>query len=451
MKLRQYQQQAIDDLRQAYGSGRRAPLFVLPTGGGKTFVFTHLTQLAVFRGNRVLILVHRAELLDQASRSLSSLSVDHGLVSPRHIRQYDKPVQVASVQTLVRRLNSFPEPDLIIIDEAHHAVAGTWDKICKKYANSKLLGVTATPCRSDGAGLHHAFDDLVMGPSIQELIDDDYLVKPRVFAPTTISTQGMRKRGGDFATSDVVEAMDKPTITGDAIKHYRNFAMGRPAIAFCASVSHAEHVAAQFNQTGINAKSISGLTPDDERRDAIQGLRDGALSVLTSCDIISEGTDIPRVECAILLRPTQSLSLYLQQVGRVLRPFDGKQDAIILDHVGNVMRHGLPNEDRDWTLDGGAVQDAKPEDETVKQCEKCFATYRPQPVCPECGHQNTPKVREIQEQDGELQEITEIKRQQKREVGKARTLEELQRIERERGYKRGWAYHVYHSRQRRRA
>lgn len=451
MQLRTYQQTAIDDLRGAYAAHKRAPLFVLPTGGGKTFVFTHLTQMAVAKNKRVFILVHRAELLDQASRSLTELGVDHGLISPKYIRQYQKPVQVASVQTLVRRLKSVPAPDLIIIDEAHHAVAGTWAKICDHYPSAKLLGVTATPCRSDGAGLHHAFDAMISGPSIGDLIDQGYLSQPRVFAPATVDMSGVRKRGGDYAADQVAERMDRPTITGDSIKHYKRFAADRPAIAFCASVAHAEHVAAQFRESGISAKTVSGNTPDNERREAIEGLRDGRLSVLTSCDIISEGTDIPRVECAILLRPTQSLSLYLQQVGRVLRTYPGKTDAVILDHVGNVMRHGMPQEDREWSLDGGAVETKDQQVESVRQCEKCFAAFRPAPQCPECGHQNEVNVRKVDEVSGELAEITEVKRQQKIEVGRARTLEQLQRIGRERGYKPGWALYVYNSRGRRTA
>lgn len=233
MNLRNYQQQAIHDLRVSYGTGHRAPLFVLPTGGGKTFVFTHLTQMSVARGKRVLILVHRSELLEQASASLTELGVSHGLISPKYPRMYGYPVQVASVQTLVRRLKSVPEPDLIIIDEGHHAVAGTWAKICNNYANSKILGVTATPCRSDNQGLADIYDDLVLGPSISDLIDDGYLVKPRVFAPTTINVSGVKSIAGDYSSKEI--AARASVITGDCIQHYRKYAHGKPAIAFCAN------------------------------------------------------------------------------------------------------------------------------------------------------------------------------------------------------------------------
>lgn len=446
MKLRPYQEKAIDDLRASYASGHRAPLFVLPTGGGKGLVFTHMTKLAIAKGNRVLILVHRSELVDQSSRNLFELEIDHGVISPRHVQQYTKPVQVASVQTLVRRLAKVPTPDLIIIDEGHHAIAGTWDKICKHYRSAKMLGVTATPCRTDGAGLIGAFDDMILGPSVAELVDQGYLVKPRVFAPTTIDTTGMRKRYGDFVAGDVEKVVDRPIITGDAIKHYTKHAFGKPAIAFCASVAHAEHVAQQFQMAGIKSLCISGQTPDAERRKAIEDLRDGHLMVLTSCDIISEGTDIPRVECAILLRPTNSTSLYLQQVGRALRTFPGKTEAIILDHVGNAVRHGLPTQDRDWSLEGGDLKKQNAETETVMQCKSCYHVFRPQPACPECGHVNESKERKLEQSDGELVEITEEIRKKRAEVGRARSLDELIKIGKQRGYKPQWAHRIFAAR-----
>lgn len=448
MQLRNYQQKAIEDLRVSYGTGHRAPLFVLPTGGGKTFVFTHLTQMSVARGKRVLILVHRSELLEQASRSLTELGVPHGLIGPKYPRMYSYPVQIASVQTLVRRMKTVPEPDLIIIDEGHHAVAGTWGKICKNYANAKILGVTATPCRSDNQGLSDIYDDLVLGPSISDLIDEGYLVKPRVFAPKTISVSGIKKIAGDYAASEIAKRAS--LITGDCIEHYRKYADKKPAIAFCASINHAKEVADSFCSAGYRALWISGSTPDDIRKKMIELLRDGGLDILTSCDIISEGTDIPRVECAILLRPTQSLSLYLQQVGRVLRPFPGKSDAIILDHAGNVMRHGMPQDDREWELTDGIKKDSdESRTESIRQCEVCFAVFSPRPTCPQCGHQNAVKERKIDFAEGELTELQHVIREKRREVGRARTLEELQRIAAQRGYKKGWAYHVYNTRRNR--
>jgi len=457
MNLRPYQADAVTELRQAYASGARAPLFVLPTGGGKTFTFVFVGQSAVERGNRVLILVHRQELLMQASRSLTAMGVKHGLIAAGHVTTGD-PVQVASVQTLIRRLDKQPfHFDLIIVDEAHHAIAGSWRKVIDAFPAAKVLGVTATPVRSDGKGLRDVFDRMVTGPTVQQLIDMGHLVKPVVYAPPTqLDMTGVRRRMGDYDKQQLNERVDKPTITGSAVEHYRKLCDRQPAIAFCVSVVHAQHVAQQFRAAGYAAMAIDGSMDDALRKKAIDDLGNGRLHVLTSCDIISEGTDIPVVAAAILLRPTQSMGLFIQQVGRALRPAPGKDRAIILDHVGNCMRHGLPQEDRDWTLDGLPDAGKRKKDDDVppvKQCEKCFAVFTPQPVCPQCGHVPEVKAREVKHVEGELQELDAamIQAQRKREIGKAQTLEELQEVAKRRGYKPGWAKYIWASRQSRRA
>lgn len=455
MLLRPYQQDLVSALRVSYATGHKAPLVVLPTGGGKTYFFSYVAEQAVARGNRVCILVHRQELLLQASRSLRSMGIAHGLISPM-FNMNNEPVQVASVQTLIRRLKRQTLPfDLIVSDEAHHAVAGSWRKILDQYPNAKVLGVTATPIRTDGQGLSEIFDDLIVGASMATLIDMGYLVRPVVYAPpTAVDLSGVRKRGGDFDAQQLTERMDKPTITGSAVEHYKRLCAGKPAIAFCASVAHAQHVAEQFRQAGFKSVSLDGTMLDTERKAAIDGLANGSIHVLTSCDIVSEGTDIPVVEAAILLRPTQSTGLYLQQVGRALRAAPGKTHATILDHVGNVLRHGMPEEHRDWTLDGIAKPAAANDNDKpmlLKQCERCYAVFKPSPVCPQCGHIHVTKEKQIAETEGELQQvdpavIEAMRREQRREIGKARTLEDLQKIAKERGYSKGWAYHVYRAR-----
>lgn len=358
MELRPYQVQAVAELRDCYRRGARAPLYQLPTGGGKTVVFCHISEGATKRGKSVWIVVHRQELLYQCSRALEGLGVMHGLIAPGFTPGIEH-VQVASVQTLVKRLDSgrAAPPDLIVLDEAHHATAGSWRKIIEACPNSRLLGVTATPVRLDGQGLGVAgggvFDALVSGPTIPELIAQGFLSPPVVYAPPTqLDLSGVRMVGGDYAQGEIGRRMDKPTITGDVVAHYRRICNGAPAIAFCASVEHAKHVAADFRGAGFRAESLDGKMPDGQRKTLIDELGRGHLNVLTSCDIVSEGTDIPVVMAAILLRPTASMGLYLQQVGRALRPAPGKTRAVILDHVGNCLRHGLPDEDREWSLAG---------------------------------------------------------------------------------------------------
>ena len=447
MQLRGYQQQAIDDLRNAYRAGAKAPLLCLPTGGGKTIIFSAIANSAAARGKQVLILVHRRELLHQASRKLVDIGLDHGLIAAG-MAATDQPVQVASVQTLVRRLSRMDwQPSLMIIDEAHHASAGSWTAILDKWPDAFRLGVTATPCRLSGAGLGTAFDQLVLGPSVADLTDWGFLSPARIYAPPVIADlSGLRRRAGDYAADQASTAMNRPTVTGDAIAHYQRLAGAQRAIAFCCSVDHASHVAASFNTAGIPAATLLGNTPD---RDAVVAAFDaGSVQVLVTVDVVSEGFDIPAASCAILLRPTQSLGLYLQQVGRVLRPAPGKDAAIVLDHVGNVHRHGFPDDHRDWSLADGVRTASVQSAPSVRTCPECFAAFKPQPICPCCGATCAPiKSRVIREMAGELTELRrEAVRASKRDQGRARTLPQLLALAKERGYSPGWAYRIYHAR-----
>lgn len=454
MQLRGYQQQAIDDLRAAYRAGARAPLLCLATGGGKTCIFSAIAQSAVARGRNVLILVHRRELLHQASRKLTAIGVDHGLIAAR-MAMTDQPVQVASVQTLVRRLHIMTwQPSLIIIDEAHHAAAGSWDRVLRHWPDAFRLGVTATPCRLDGRGLAQAFDHLVLGPSVASLIDAGYLTGARIYAPPQVADlSGIRKRAGDYAADQAADAMNRPTVTGDAIAHYRKLADGQQAIAFCCSIDHANAVCSAFTAAGINVATLLGNTPDRDQIVAAFGA--GSLKILVTVDVVSEGFDIPAASCAILLRPTQSLGLYLQQVGRVLRPAVGKELAIILDHVGNVARHGFPDDHRDWSLADGVRTTSVQSAPSVRTCPECFAAFKPAPQCPVCGATCAPENRRIiKEVPGELKELNkeyvrqriQERQRDRRDQGRARTLPELLALAKQRGYSPGWAYRIFHAR-----
>lgn len=473
VQLRGYQQRGADDIRGAFRTCR-AVLYVLATGGGKTFTFSYIGQSAAAKGNAVLILVHRSELLEQSSLSLASLGVRHGIIAPpKKIKQVnaahfevlgasfladDQPVWVASVQTFVRRLSKWAHTfRLVIVDEAHHAVAGQWAKSIEACNRAHILGVTATPTRTDGLGLGRAvggqFDVMVQGPSTRDLIDSGHLVQPTVYAPPlNVQWDQVTSSSGKLNEKKAESLIDTPTITGDAVDHYKKLLGGKPTIAFCSSIDHANHVAMGFRGAGYRSVAVSGRDEDGDRRRKIAGLANGSIDVLTACDIISEGTDIPAVTGAILLRHTDSESLYLQQVGRVLRPSPGKDRAIILDHVGNCLRHGLPDEEREWSLDGRRASDRSrgPQDKpvTVSQCPKCFTCHEPSPSCPACGHfYPLVKEREIKQVEGDLQEMkadeAELRRREsRRQVGKAKTREELEKIAQERGYKAKWVDHM---------
>lgn len=463
LTLRPYQQDGVGQIRLQYMEGRRRVLYVLSTGGGKTVIFCHIAERAAQLGNRICVLVHRQELVDQTSRSLADLGVAHGVIAAGYRQDLSHGVQVASVQTLVRRLHQIPADffQLIICDEAHHAVAGSWAKLIDHYATAKLLGVTATPARLSGEPLGDKFETMLLGPDASWLTEQGFLAPARYFIPPGlgIDWNSLKHRGSDIDERDAARAImaHQQAIAGP-VTQYQAHLHSSTAIAFCCTVEHAAMVARGFNEAGIPAAVLDGTLDRVTRRRRIDGLASGQIKVLTSCQVISEGTDVPSVGGCLLLRPTDSLSLYLQQVGRCLRPSPGKAHAIILDMVGNVAKHGFHTDPRDWSLDGRKKRQAS-NAPAIRECPGCYAALPAATrVCPECGHEFAPEVQDHgTEQLGTalLVEITEqekqrIAAQKRQEVGKARSLQELQAIAAQRGYKPGWANHIWQSRQLRR-
>ena len=458
LSLRPYQEKFLEDLRQSMRQGHRRILGVMPTGAGKGTTIAVMVQSAADRGKRVLILAHRKELIADLSKRISWLGIDHGIICAGHTEDLTKAVQVGSVQTVVRRIDRIPEPCLIVQDEAHHLIRGNmWGRIVDAWPNAYLIGKTATPARLSGEGLGEGhggyFTDMVLGPSVADLVFWGFLSAARIYAPPVVADlSSVRRRAGDYANDQAAAAMDRPTVTGDAIAHYQRLAAGQQAIAFCCNVNHAVSVCDAFKTAGIGAALLLGNTPD--RDQVVADFGAGIVRVLVTVDVVSEGFDVPAASCAILLRPTQSLGLYLQQVGRVLRPAPGKDAAIILDHVGNVHRHGFPDDDRGWSLEDRPKRGkGGPAAPSVRTCEQCFAAFPPQPTCPVCGAACAPApARRLDQVDGELQELKrEAVRQRVAERKGARTISELIKVGIARGMKNpaGWARHVYLARQQR--
>ena len=369
--LRPVQSEFIENLRSEFARHRRV-LGVAVTGFGKTVCFAAITKSAVEKQRRVIITAHRYEIVDQISNALARLGVKHGRIQAGHTCTNDL-VQVAMVATLARRIDRVPEPDLFVIDECHHAVTGSYEAITSHWTQCRILGVTATPERLDGKGLGAAFDTMVVAPGMREMIEAGYLAKFRYLAPpTSMDLSGVKTRMGDYSIDELAAVMDKAVITGSAVGHYAQHLNGRPAIAFCCTVAHAESVAEQFRQAGWKAASVDGTMERTKRRDLLASIGDGRLNVLSSCALISEGVDIPAVAGAILLRPTKSLSLYLQSVGRVLRVDASGSDAVILDHTSLVHTHGMPDAPREWSLD---AKKRKPAAVGVTTCEECYRVF----------------------------------------------------------------------------
>ncbi|MDA8230751.1 MAG: DEAD/DEAH box helicase [Magnetospirillum sp.] len=450
---RPYQTAAIADLRASMRDHRRV-LLVLPTGAGKTFIAATVAAGAHAKARRVVFIVHRDELVRQTSATFTRHGIPHAVVAAGHPTPSDRVV-VASVQTLARRLDAMPAPDLLFVDEAHHAVAGTWRRILAAWPSAFVVGLTATPERLDGRGLGDVFGHLIAGPTTADLIAGGYLSDYRAFAPSTADLAGVQTRMGDFDHSAVAEAMDRPALTGDIVAHYQRIAPDARAIAFAASVAHSEHLAEAIRAAGIAAAHVDGETPRDQRRAIIADFAAGHIRVLCNVDLFGEGFDVPAVEAVILARPTQSLALHLQQVGRALRTAPGKDHAIILDHAGNLSRHGLPDEPRNWSLTA-PKRTRKPSESgpAVRQCPTCYAVHRPTAACPECGHQYAPMVRELEHRDGQLVELRRGDWTGGIDLAGARgrdwfalleaaggDIKRLRQIARARGFRRGWATH----------
>jgi superfamily II DNA or RNA helicase len=353
-QLRPYQSDLLDRIDKAWFSGSRSILCQLPTGGGKTIVFSTVVDRAIKNGSKCLVLAHREELIKQAADKLEIITNDPvGIIKAGYPTNYDRDIQVASVQSLTRRLNKCPQFDLIVVDEAHHSTSRTYRDILNRFPDARVLGVTATPIRLDGKGFRGIFDELICGVTVSELIASGSLSPYQYFAAErSMSVEGVGRRQGDFKTEDVAKANPVAGLAGDVVKSYRDYLQGKQAVIFCINVEHSIAIAEHFKAAGIIAHHLDGNTPTGERADVMTQFREKQIRVLTNCALFDEGLDIPSLDGVILARPTQSLSRFLQMVGRALRPFEGKDRAIIIDLAGNYERLGMPDDVRVWTLDG---------------------------------------------------------------------------------------------------
>lgn len=460
MKLRPYQVELIDKTREALRLNRRV-LMQAPTGAGKTAITVFMMQRASEQGKRSMFLVHQNELLDQTSRALWRQKLEHGMIASGK-RKSLLPAQVASVQTLVRRTDMYDEPDLIIIDECHRSAASTYQKILDAYPDALVIGLTATPQRTDGKGLKETYNAMVQGPTIRQLIDAGYLCDYEIFAPpSTLDLSEVKTKMGDFDRKQLEQEVDKPTITGDAVATYKKHVNGKRAAVMCISIRHAEHVRDSYLAAGVPAEMLEGKMTNKERAAVIARLESGATLVVTAVNLLIEGLDVPGIEVVQWLRPTQSLIVFMQGNGRGFRVADGKDKLVILDQVGNYKRHGLPDDDRDWSLDGRKKGKRKAADDeadvSIQQCKHCFHVFRAGvSVCPSCGKEvELRKKAEIEVVEGELEriDVDALRKQARQEQGQARDLADLVALGKRRGMNNpaAWAAHIYASRQGRKA
>lgn len=455
-KLRSYQQETIDKVYQSMRSGHRRIVVQQPPRTGKTVIMAEIARKTTTKGNRVMFMIHRKEVLEQAIKTFKLQGVDMNLTT------------MGMVQTLTRRINQLDKPQLILVDEAHHALAKSYLNILDAFPNAYVLYFTATPIRTGHDQLDKIADDIVTGKSIKWLTDHHFLAPFHYYGLGDIDRSKLRKSNGDYSSESMDQAISHE-IYGHIVEQYQRLAKGKQAVVYCHSIESAKKITQQFEQAGITAAEVDGNTEVALRDELVQKFRDQKLTILVNVNLFTEGVDLPNVDCVIMARPTSSLALYLQFSMRCLNPREGKT-AIIIDHVDNFLTFGLPNNDRNWS-EAIVTKDkrkAKPSTENgpaIAQCNYCFGTfYRDQIVddcCPLCGHELKKETKDYKIVNVDLQEIKENQAVNHRKamikkilsdqvmanvadksVGQLHTIDELKAYAKLHHYKNGWWYYI---------
>lgn len=447
-KLRPYQDDLLNLARKAIADGQIRVVLYAPTGAGKTEIAKAIIQGAERKNKRALFICNRIELIEQASRRFDDSDIDHGVIQGNHWRTDSrKPVQICSIQTLARR--QLPEADLIIIDEAHGATAPQYRKIITAYNNVPVIGLTATPF-SKGLGKHYdemygpLFYEVVHTVTARDLINLGFLVDCKVYAPSEPDLKGIKIVAGDYDEHQLGEAVNKPQLVADIVSTWLKLADNRLTVCFATNIAHSKNIVAQFKAAGIPAEHLDAYSNPEERKEILDRLRAGITRVVSNCSLLAEGFDLPDLGCMILARPTRSLIRHIQMAGRCLRPSEGKEYALILDHSGSTKELGFPTDDQDLTLDDGKSREANKKRERKeplpKSCPSC-AYVKPAKVhkCPNCGFapERQPEIETI---DGQLEEI---KRGHKKTFDKKQLFAELKTVAREKGWSDGRLAHVF--------
>lgn len=454
------QMDSINRLRQSL-KRHKWVLLQGETGSGKSHMASYMISSSLSKGLKSVFIVPRRDLLGQMSETFKEFSIPHSFIAAGKFFNPFSNVHIATVGTLVNRLEKI-SPNVAYLDECHWG-AGQLNKIIA-YLKSKGvwgIGLSASPEKPDGRGLDEYYDDMVVGPSIRELIDLKRLSDYRLFAPSRPDLSGIKIVAGDYAKGQISEFMEQDRVLiGDAVHHYKTHAMGKLNLTFCTSIKHSQMTAEAFRNAGVPTMHMDGETPDTERRRIARSWATGELLNVCSVDLMCFGYDLASasgIKSAVIesisdLRPTKSRPLQRQKNGRGLRY--KQEPAIFLDHSGNTSYHGMPCESVEWSLRGREKnnRDSSEKSVAIRQCPSCFFVHRPTPSCPSCGKIYEIKSREIDQIDGELIELSkdQIKKIERQKQGMARSLDELIAEGYRRGYKPGkceaWASHVFTSR-----
>jgi superfamily II DNA or RNA helicase len=420
MKLHAYQDDVVDELERKIAEGIRRIIIVAPTGAGKTVIAGEIIKRAAARYQRVLFLAHRDELLTQPRNKLRNFfDIIAGIIKAGRDKDARPQalVQVAGVQTLYWRCvrtnrMELPAADIVFVDECHHVRAMTYQRIIEAYPDAIIVGLTATPCRGDGRGLGNVFEAMIECPQIAELIKLKHLVPVKIFTTPAPDLSGVRVMAtGDYNTDELSAKMDP--LVGDFVEHWLRHAQRRRTVAFAVDIKHSVHLVDELLKSGVRAEHLDGSTAQDDREAILGRLASGETEVVCNCMILTEGFDLPDIGCIALVRPTRSLGLFRQMIGRGLRPAEGKTDVIILDHSGGVRRHGRPDDVIEWTLDVDQratnvtheARVATAGSDPFVECKSCGHLRMRGLACDNCGWEPKPPARAIDYIDDDLVEL----------------------------------------------
>jgi DNA repair protein RadD len=394
VSLRDYQEDFIQELRKAIRAGYKSICAVLPTGAGKTIVTGFMIERSIKEKNlNCWFIVHRNELITQTAAKFDLFNLDYGFITAKEKFKSAK-LQLCMNLTLLKRIDTIPEadlPDIVYIDEAHHCKANTYQvliaKLKEKKPNLIIIGLTATPKRLDGKGLADCFQIIVEGPKVKDLMAQKALAKYKIFAwPNKMDYKKIKSKFGDYDSQETANQIEKADIFGDLVWNYRRYLDGKKMIVFAQNVAHAKKIKEIYNNAGIPADHLDGTMSDYDRKTIVERFKTGEIKVIVNVYLISEGFDTPECAGVQLVRKTKSEALYLQMVGRALRPEPDKEYSIILDHCQNWEENGFPDDDRTWLLE---YPKKKKSDHVAptKRCFYCFAiNHVSARACSECDH-----------------------------------------------------------------
>ncbi|GIK23662.1 MAG: hypothetical protein BroJett005_30760 [Ignavibacteriota bacterium] len=437
--LYDFQIKTIDLLREKISQGKKRIIIVLPTGAGKTTIASEIIRLSKSNGKKILFMAHRQELVYQAHERLAQFGIDAGIIMPPH-KANGHNVHVASVQTLVRRQH--PPADIVFVDETHHINSASYKRILENYKNAFVFGLTATPFRSDGKPLGEIFEDIIAPVSVQELIDQNFLVRPRYFGAKQ-DFSDIKIVRGDYDNKQLFEKVDKKILYDGVVEKFKQFGHGK-TLVFCVNVQHSKNTCETFSNAGFAAAHLDADTDTPTRQRVLKEFAEGKWQILCNVAILTEGFNLPTINTIVLNRATKSKGLYFQIVGRGLRTAEGKENCIIIDHGNNVFEHGPVEADQDYDIhqkkkkkkSTSTVQDQ------VKECPICFSLIgKRTQICYHCGYQFPPSHKIVESEFEEIKIKKVVIPKHLRKPWSQMTDEELEEYRALKGYKKGWIWH----------